>query len=201
MAKHFTDEEKKVHREAILKAGYDLYCELGYKAASVDRITERVGIAKGTFYLFFASKEVMFFQLMLKEEMRLHEAFVRTIKASTSDTYLDNLKKAYGDMYEIIQSNPILRLLTEPIILQRIMKKLGMEEMMLSEQQDRKRIEDIITVSKQFGYELQVSTEKFFEVLRGLAFAYFNAEMIGGNSKETLRYMVEVLIDDMFVRC
>ena len=53
----FTDEEMKRIRSELIHAGIRLSKELGLQRMSVERLTSAVGIAKGTFYLFFGSKE------------------------------------------------------------------------------------------------------------------------------------------------
>ncbi len=53
----FTDEEMTRIRSALIEAGIRLSKELGLQKMSVEKLTEAVGIAKGSFYLFFGSKE------------------------------------------------------------------------------------------------------------------------------------------------
>lgn len=53
----FTDEEMKLIRSKLITAGIQLSRELGLQRMSVEKLTEAVGIAKGSFYLFFGSKE------------------------------------------------------------------------------------------------------------------------------------------------
>lgn len=51
-------ERQREEREAlILRAAYDVLVEKGYYEATIDEIAAQVGIAKGTVYLHFASKE------------------------------------------------------------------------------------------------------------------------------------------------
>lgn len=53
----FTDEEMKQIRSKLITAGIRLSRELGLHKMSIEKLTEAVGIAKGSFYLFFGSKE------------------------------------------------------------------------------------------------------------------------------------------------
>lgn len=53
----FTDEEMKRIRSELIITGIRLSRELGLQRMSVEKLTEAVGIAKGSFYLFFGSKE------------------------------------------------------------------------------------------------------------------------------------------------
>lgn len=53
----FTDEEVEHIRSALIQAGIRLSKELGLQKMSVEKLTAAVGIAKGSFYMFFGSKE------------------------------------------------------------------------------------------------------------------------------------------------
>lgn len=44
-------------REALLRAGVELLTEKGFTATGLDEILKRVGVPKGSFYHYFASKE------------------------------------------------------------------------------------------------------------------------------------------------
>ena len=60
--------EKSVDkREAILRGAFDEFCENGFLAASMDRISKRAGASKRTVYRYFESKEVLFQTLMLRQ--------------------------------------------------------------------------------------------------------------------------------------
>ena len=53
----FTEEEMKRIRTKLIFAGIRMSKELGLQKMSVEKLTAAVGIAKGSFYLFFGSKE------------------------------------------------------------------------------------------------------------------------------------------------
>ena len=57
MPNAFTEEESKRIRQELILAGIRLSKELGVQRMSVEKLTAAVGIAKGSFYLFFGSKE------------------------------------------------------------------------------------------------------------------------------------------------
>ena len=57
MPNAFTEEESKRIRQELILAGICLSKELGVQRMSVEKLTAAVGIAKGSFYLFFGSKE------------------------------------------------------------------------------------------------------------------------------------------------
>ena len=60
----FTDYETEQLRKALLKETRHCAVTLGMKKTSVDQLTKAVGIAKGSFYKFYESKEMLFFAVL-----------------------------------------------------------------------------------------------------------------------------------------
>ena len=58
------ERERLVRREQILEAAYQLFHETGFSAATMDQIAERAELAKGTLYLYFKSKEEVYYALL-----------------------------------------------------------------------------------------------------------------------------------------
>ncbi len=57
---------EKLHRHRqILDAAYEVFHEVGYSSATIDQIAERAELAKGTIYLYFKSKEELYFSLLV----------------------------------------------------------------------------------------------------------------------------------------
>jgi AcrR family transcriptional regulator len=60
-------------RRDLLDAGLAVFVEKGVAAATLDHVTQRAGVAKGTFYLHFDSKEHLLAALQADFEQRLVE--------------------------------------------------------------------------------------------------------------------------------
>ena len=60
----FTNYETEQLHKALLKETRRCAVTLGMKKTSVDQLTRAVGIAKGSFYKFFESKEMAFFAVL-----------------------------------------------------------------------------------------------------------------------------------------
>lgn len=57
-------EKADANRKALFAAAAKVVGELGYKDASVARITQAAGLASGTFYVYFQSQQDLFDQLL-----------------------------------------------------------------------------------------------------------------------------------------
>jgi len=69
-------------RNKLLTAAAEVFAEQGFYEASIVKITERAGVAQGTFYLYFASKQQIFEELVDDLNRRLR----RTLAAAVADT-------------------------------------------------------------------------------------------------------------------
>ena len=64
MPKGFTEREKALIRAKLLEKGRELFATYGVKKTNIEELTSAAGISKGAFYLFFDSKEELFFELL-----------------------------------------------------------------------------------------------------------------------------------------
>lgn len=63
----FSDEERDRIREELIEVGREKILTYGLKKTNVEDITEPVGIAKSSFYLFFNSKAELYLEVMRHE--------------------------------------------------------------------------------------------------------------------------------------
>lgn len=65
MPKIFTEQERETIRKKLLDAGINELSYNRYRNIAIDKIASEAGIAKGTFYNFFSSKEAFFMKLCI----------------------------------------------------------------------------------------------------------------------------------------
>ena len=65
MPKIFSEADKQAIRSRLLEAGLAALERSSYRRIAVDDLARQAGIAKGTFYHFYPSKEAFFYELML----------------------------------------------------------------------------------------------------------------------------------------
>lgn len=77
-------------KRKIFETSMKLFAEKGYDATSIEEITATVGVAKGTLYYHFSSKEEIF-NFLVEEGMKLLQNSI-DIKTSKLTNYIDKLK-------------------------------------------------------------------------------------------------------------
>lgn len=78
------EREKKQRRNSILLAAEALFAKLGLHEASLDAIAEKAEISKGTVYLYFKSKEDLFFSV-IAEKYREYFTGLESVLVASSD--------------------------------------------------------------------------------------------------------------------
>ncbi len=72
MPKGFSEREKTLIRAQLLEKGRELFGTQGIKKANVEDLTRAANISKGAFYLFFNSKEELFYEILSQFEDEYH---------------------------------------------------------------------------------------------------------------------------------
>src|SRR5260221_13984353 len=76
------DEAKQLRRSAILATAWQLFQGMSYSAIAMAEVAERAGLAKGTLYLYFKTKEELFLAL---QEQQLADWFDEVDRALAAD--------------------------------------------------------------------------------------------------------------------
>lgn len=77
-------------KRKIFETSMKLFAEKGYDATSIEEITASVGVAKGTLYYHFTSKEEIF-NFLVEEGIKLMQNSI-DIKTAKLTNYIDKLK-------------------------------------------------------------------------------------------------------------
>jgi AcrR family transcriptional regulator len=102
----FSDAERERIRERLLDAGRDLFAQYGLKKTTVSELAERAGIATGTFYSFFDSKERLYYEIILA---RSEDAFARMTAAVEAEDDPEAATAAFlREAIAIVETDPLL---------------------------------------------------------------------------------------------
>ncbi|MET0283627.1 MAG: TetR/AcrR family transcriptional regulator [Polyangiales bacterium] len=82
----------EVRREELLDAAEHLFLEKGLAATSVDEIVSRADVAKGTFYLHFASKDALVIGLQERFMARMSSSIEKALAKKRPDDYRGRLR-------------------------------------------------------------------------------------------------------------
>jgi AcrR family transcriptional regulator len=94
-------------RSDIKTSGGELFSSKGFKDTNVSDITNLAGVAVGTFYNYYSSKESLFLELFLEENVKLKKRIMESIDLKGDP--LDVMKELMYRNLSGMNSNPILR--------------------------------------------------------------------------------------------
>lgn len=97
-------EDKKAD---IFNCGKELFSSKGFKDTNVSDITKMSGIAVGTFYNYYSSKEKLFIEIYLKENEKLKRSIMESIDLDGDPVKV--VKEAITLNLKGMNTNPILR--------------------------------------------------------------------------------------------
>lgn len=97
-------EDKK---RLIYHYAKELFSEKGFKDTNISEITKKAGMAVGTFYNYYPSKEKLFMDIFLEENARLKQNCFQTLDLSQSPLMV--VKQMLKLNVEGMRANPILR--------------------------------------------------------------------------------------------
>ena len=85
-------EQKALRRSAVIEAAETYFLEVGYEAFSMSQLAKKIGLAKGTLYLYFQTREELFLTLYEQSLIRWSQVFINDLSDSmTSKAYSQKL--------------------------------------------------------------------------------------------------------------
>mgnify|MGYP003474450949 CR=1 FL=1 len=84
-------QKKLEKRKKLLDSSYELFVEKGISNVSIAEICQKAGIAKGTFYLYFTSKEDIARALNRRISFTLMQKAYDEVNRNRKDTFADNV--------------------------------------------------------------------------------------------------------------
>jgi AcrR family transcriptional regulator len=111
MPKAWNEREKELVRKAMYEEGRKLFEKYGLRKTTVDEIVRAARISKGSFYLFFDSKEELYFDILEKAELEFKEKLFSEV-FTPGKTRRESFRRFLAQMFELLTTMPIYRQLS-----------------------------------------------------------------------------------------
>lgn len=191
MARGFTDREREMIRNDLIAAGRKLFGTYGLKKTSIEDLTKAVGIAQGSFYTFFNSKEELYLAVMDREGEAIKEKLLKeeNIKELTREKF----KRFFKKVFEIVNSNPIIRQMFFEEEVDILIRKIPPEEM---KEYNKKLMRDFIPIIKKWQDEGAIINDYKPEVIVALLQVLYHPILHKKDFDENVfDEMLELLVD------
>lgn len=185
MAVAFTDSEKVIIKEKLHSVAEQCLRTYGVRKTTVEQLAKMSGISKGGFYLFYSSKEILFFEVLEVFQKSIFEQLISSLsKGATSkkQTFIDAVFELYisvknSFIHNIIQNNEI----------EYLFRKIPPELIVKHHSFD-----DILTVKlfEAFQISEKQNTEVVSATLRAIFMTMLHEQEIGTHYIEALKMLI-----------
>lgn len=109
MPRAFNERERNLIKERIRKAAASLIIRNGVRHTTIDAIVKSAIIPKGTFYLFYATKEELLFEVLENEHEKMEKSILEQIsKVNPSTINPDSATELIYSFYKMVDEHPLL---------------------------------------------------------------------------------------------
>jgi len=187
-------------RNHLLDAGRAAFSELGFYSATVDQIAERAGVAKGTVYLYFRSKQELYYAIV---EHDLEELYAETVQEMAKcETAFDRIRAYMRVRCEFAKSRQdFLRLLaTESGTLVSVDEKFKDLIAITYPERSRALLKDVLEDAIKRGEMRELEVDAAARLLYDLSFGMVRRRLTNDpdlNLEDELNVVLDVLRNGM----
>ncbi len=197
MARGFNEHEKEVITNSLIEQAKILFSKWGFQKTSILEITKNVGIAQGTFYKFFHSKEELYFIILEKEEEKIREQFTK-VDIFKEKQPKKAIKSMLRELIHTIETNPLIRELYIGNNLQEMLKKLSPELLEKHFKNDSSSFLPLLEKFKRKGFKIEEKPEVIAGLLRSLFLLTLHQKEIGlAVYQQTIDLFIDLIVDGL----
>ncbi|MHB1393263.1 MAG: TetR/AcrR family transcriptional regulator [Clostridia bacterium] len=193
MTKAFGDKEKELIRNKLIEKGKELFERYGLKKTSIEDLTKAVGIAQGSYYNFFQSKEELYFEIMEQEEQYMKSRLLSThqvVENLTKQSLEAFLTNAFG----MIDESTFIKKLMNGEDYELLVRKLPEERIAKHIENDFDILTPMITMWQEQGAVIDRKPEVIGGLLRAVFTLSLHKKEIGEDIfQEVLELLIELI--------
>lgn len=202
MPKIYSEEEKKTIIEKLKREANVLMQEKGVKKTTVDELVKRVGIPKGTFYLFYPSKEMLLFDVSQDFHEQVDSYIIEGIQKTMQKKNISQDNPDFSDCIEeftdiILEAMEItchscLKVLLEPKSMNLILAKIPDEVLAQHRKSDSDIGEGLFKgIAAKNGMKVETLVGSFMMIIFG---GMYKREIGEENWRESMRLVIRGLV-------
>ncbi len=197
MARRFNEEEREYIKDKLMTAGREWFGKFGLKKTSVEELTKAVGIAQGSFYIFYGSKEELYFEIMEQEEARIRKAMEEKLNNNGPMTKL-KLREFLGEAFRAADESVFVKQMHEDGVLEMVLRKLPKEKLEQNFTGDKDALLPSILKWQEQGLIVKANPETLVSMIRALFTLTLHRKEIGEHQFDaTLQLMLDVIVEGL----
>lgn len=192
MPKAFSEQEKEIIRQQLREKGQRLFAVHGLKKTSVEDLTQAVGISKGAFYLFYASKEELLLDILEQIELELQTSVLEFVIHPHANAR-QNVRNILTHFLLLWEAYPLLTNFSQDDYLY-LVRKLPAERVQAHADQDEAFINNLNAKLKQEGITLNAAPGVVTNLIKCLFFVGLHRHDLGHDAyQESMAILVDLV--------
>lgn len=196
MPRAFNEREKGIIQTNLRAAGRELFATYGLRKTNIEDLTRAAGISKGAFYLFYDSKESLYFEIVEAFEQEFRQRIFANIQ-QTGRTPRENFKTLMREAFHIWREHPMLRHLNQEDF-QLLARRLPEGRVQAHSQQDEAAITGLLEAWRAMGVTLAVDAPLLTALMKSLFFISFHETEIGPGYPRALEVFIDLIAGYVF---
>ena len=177
MPKGFSERERTIIRAKLREKGGELFGSYGVRKTNVEELARAAGISKGAFYLFYESKEELFFELLEQFEAQYQAAMLKWIVESQAPPR-ERMKELLLKALAVRQESALFARLSQEEY-EYLFRKLPEERLQSHQRGDAEFAVEFVAAWRQAGVTIACPPEKVAALIRGLFLLSLHEDDIG----------------------
>ena len=187
MPKSYSEQEREYIRKRLKEEAAKCLAKYGVRRTTVDEIVRRVNIPKGTFYLFYKSKELLLFEVIQEQhELINRELYQAILGLQGKELTAEKLTDMIFHFFKMTEELLILKLLDIGEV-ELLVRKLPQEVVAGHLQDDTDTIEKMLAL---LPVKEEVDIKVISAAFHAIYYATLHREQIGEQYDQALRALI-----------
>lgn len=197
MPRGFNEQEKQKIKQSLMDEGRRLFSQFGLKKTSVNELAKAVGIAPGSFYTFFISKEELYFEIIEQEEERIKNEFIN-YEIDKGKDIKQSIKNLLLQAFDTIEESPLISQLYFENNHQALLRKLPQEKLEEHFNKDHDTLTIVTSKWKAEGFLQNIDDDVMAGLFRALFMMSLHKREIGEHVyPQTLKLLLDLIVDGL----
>lgn len=192
MPKSYSENERIIIKEQLMKHAADCIKQYGIQKTTVDELVKRARIAKGSFYSFYQSKELLFWDVLMRWHNDIEQMMFTSVENCneiTVDSLTDVIFKCYMECMKIDLGSILFN-----GDIDYLMRKLPPEIMEQHLNSDDDMLKNLISMIPDMD---MTQADAFSGAFRGIFLFLMYRDQVGENFEEVLKLTIRGVVIQM----
>ena len=193
MARAFSEQEKTLIKQKLIDSYEICLAKFGVQKINIDELVRMAGISKGSFYLFYNSKEMLFVDVLDRANERIKNAIYNAIEGQKKVPPKELLKTLILAIFEQMRKTPWVLQLDDSEY-ESTLRRIPHEVLIQHTSRD---LTDVSEVLKHFHIDIKLDIDIVTAIYRTLFFSVLYQDLIGKHYDEAIRIITDGIISQL----